>query len=294
MPKSAGPAAPFRLDARFRKRARSSALLHAERANGVAFEIREDTELRWFTASGRIVQSLMCKARPDDIVLPNQLAMLAGLLWRAKAPTRVLNLGFGSGMFERFFHARLPKCEVVSVEIEPAMVTLARRYFGIPADWPVIVEDAARYLERSELGFDFIVCDIFADECHPDCLFDPYFHAAAAKRLRRTGALALNVSPTSDDDLREILAALRQSVEWVVLAPVPDHGNVVVFASRCAPPDDAQLSARASAFEKATGVDLHPYLAGIERLPARSSVIGGNRRSRQAAGRVFRPAIRKP
>ncbi len=271
--------AGFRLDAAFRRRARRSTLLLAVAGEGSLIEVREDAEFRWFTASGHIVQSLMRKACPQDIVLPNQLAMLAGLLWRARAPTRVLNLGFGSGAFERFFHARLPKCELVSVEIEPRLLECARAYFDIPPDWPVLVEDAADYLAHSTLRFDLILCDIFAGECHPECLFDPYFHRDAQPRLRPAGVLALNVSPTADDDLPEILAALRQAFEWVVLAAVPGHGNIIVFAAQNAPPDDDLLAARAAAWLRKTGVDLRPFLADLQRLPARSRVLG-RRRSR--------------
>ncbi len=264
----------FQLDERFRRRLLHGALVHRARSMHGAIEIREDAEFRWFTVGGRIVQSLMRKACAHDIVLPNQLAMLAGLLWRARAPTRVLNLGFGSGAFERFFHAKMPKCERVSVEIDTTLVDSARRYFEIPADWPVLIEDAAEYLARSTLRFDLILCDIFAGECHPDCLFDPYFQRDAARRLRPAGVLAVNVSPTAEDDLSAILTAMRQSFEWVVVAPVPDHGNVIVFAAHNESPDDNQLALRAMAFTRKTGADLRPFLTALERLPARSRVMG--------------------
>lgn len=239
-------------------------------------EVREHAGLRWFTAGGVFVQSMMRLAAPAAIVLPNQLHMLNALAWRVRVDT-VLNLGSGSGAFERFFLASRPHCHLTSVEPSAIVTALARAHFALPAAHAVIEDSAEHYVAHTSARFDLVLCDIFAAERHPDCLFDAYFHHHVAARLRRGGVLALNVSPTADDELVGILAALRQAFEWVVLAPVHEHGNVIVLASVTRPPAPDVFERRSSALAAELGLTRDRLGLEFERLPSRSAVLGRSR-----------------
>jgi len=238
--------------------------------------VREHTDLRWFTAGGVFVQSMMRTAEPAAIVLPNQLHMLSALAWRDRVDT-VLNLGSGIGAFERFFRAARPHIHVTSVEQSTKITALARAHFALPLEHEVIADSAEHYVAQAAARFDVVLCDIFAAERHPDCLFDAYFHDNVAARLRRGGVLALNVSPTEDDELVGILAALRQAFEWVVLVPVHDHGNVIVLASATRPPAPDLFERRLDLLAAEFGLARDSFGRQFERLPSRSAVLGRSR-----------------
>jgi spermidine synthase len=145
----------------------------------------------------------------------------------------------------------------------------------VPADWPVVIERAEHFVARSTEGFDVVLCDIFAGEAHPDCLFDSYFYADLAARLGHDGVLALNLSPQEDGEVAAILAALRQSIDWVMLAPIAGHGNVVVLASPAPPPSTDTMAARAAALAASAGLDPSAVLPAFTRLPGRHEIWGG-------------------
>ena len=169
-------------------------VLHRARSPQNSVVIRECDGLRWLTLDGDLVQSLMLVDAPTRLVLPHHLAMLLALLW-CPQPRRVLNLGFGGGAFERFFAAQLPACVLESVEINSRLVELARRFFALAALPAIHVADAADYVASAAPGFDLALCDLFTDETHPDCLFDPYFYADLRRCIAPHGALALNTAP---------------------------------------------------------------------------------------------------
>ncbi|MCP5201054.1 MAG: methyltransferase domain-containing protein [Gammaproteobacteria bacterium] len=274
---AAAPGAPFRLDAFLDGPARQGRRLYRGRSAGHAVEVREADGLRWFSVGGRFPQSMMRLDDPAAVVMPNQLTMLSALTWSG-LPARVLDLGAGCGTFERFFAARLPGCAVTAIERSRALVRLARCHFALPETIEPLVADAATWLADAADDaprFDLVLCDIFDGEHHPDCLFDAWFYADCERRLARGGAFALNVSPTAEDELVEMLAALRQAFAWVVLAPVVEHGNVVVLAGPRRPPGERTRRGRARALATTLAVDAGWLAPAWERLPSRHQVRRG-------------------
>jgi spermidine synthase len=111
-----------------------------------------------------------------------------------------LVLGGGDGLLARELLAFEEIEEVVNVELDPAVVEVARaeplaslnrRSFFDPR-CHVVVGDALRYLPRCGRSFDAIFCD-FPDPLAPPlaALFSPEFYALARRRLRAGGLLAV-------------------------------------------------------------------------------------------------------
>jgi len=105
---------------------------------------------------------------------------------------RALCIGLGAGSVPRAFRLRHGLTTEV-VEIEPAVAAVARRYFELPADVPVIVEDARTYVARTPQRYDFIVLDAFASESLAGHLFTREFFARVDTALRPGGILAINM-----------------------------------------------------------------------------------------------------
>ena len=233
---------------------------------GTAVEVHEHDGERWVYTGEDSILSLMRLDVPADPVMPNHIAMLAALLF-VDRPQSVLNLGFGTGAFERFFSDRLPDTNVVSVDTSRTLVELARKYFAIRHDLPVIIRPAEQFLHDNTQGFDLILCDIFQGDRHPDCLTDTDFHADAARSLVAGGVMSVNLSPATEQALLEILLPMRRSFRHVMLVNLVDYGNVVVFAMQHAPVDARELYKRAEQAAEQLRLDLRHIPERLSALP---------------------------
>ncbi len=255
------------IDSLFKLTPEQSAAAQIARTDQDGFRVLEQSGYRWLCTDDDSIQSIMRVDAPAELILPNHVAMLIGLLL-ADTPKRVLNLGFGIGSLERFLHNRLPALEIISVDASPVMVDLAREHFHVPHDWPVTIQSAEDFLHANVLTFDLMLCDLFAGASHADCLYDTRFYRDAAQHLSAAGVLSLNLSTDSEQDLIAILMALRKSFEWVALVTIPSHSNVVVLACRQPPPPQAALAQRAARDMALLELDFAEVLQGLEWLPA--------------------------
>ena len=115
-----------------------------------AIEIVEEDGVRVLQIGGNAIQSAMRLDAPDRIELDYVRAMMAFLLFRPN-PRDVLLVGLGGGSMARFIHQRMPKTRVSVVEIDPGVVTVARRYFHFPeedARLEIVIGDGAQVVPR--------------------------------------------------------------------------------------------------------------------------------------------------
>src|SRR5258708_13034877 len=86
--------------------------------------------------------------------------MTAGLLYRPE-PSSVLLVGLGGGALVRFLNHYFPDVHLDVVEIDPAVVEVARDYFGtrpVPGT-RILVADGRDFLARSSERYDLILLD---------------------------------------------------------------------------------------------------------------------------------------
>ena len=126
--------------------------------------------------------------------------MLASLgLSRARTPLRhVCVLGNGAGALSSFLRHVL-KCKVTALEKDPAVVALARDYFGDTSD--VHIGDAARFILGLDscAKFDAILIDLNAPSheplaAPPECVYQPEVVRALVKL---SPVVILNLLPAS-------------------------------------------------------------------------------------------------
>lgn len=86
----------------------------------------------------------------------------AALLSAAGPPATVCLLGLGGGTVTRQLRHLLPESELTGLEIDDAVVRLARRHLELDRqDIEVIVDDAYQWLHRTHRRFDVIADDAF-------------------------------------------------------------------------------------------------------------------------------------
>lgn len=104
---------------------------------------------------------------------------------------RCLVIGLGAGLVPAWYEAQGVETEVV--DIDPAVVELAREYMGFDPAIPVHVEDARYFLNNAAKRYDYIVLDVFNGDTTPGHLLNVEAMRLARERLTPNGVLAVNL-----------------------------------------------------------------------------------------------------
>lgn len=119
---------------------------------------------------------------------------------------RALVIGLGGGLAPRLLAAHGIECE--GVELDPEVVEVARREFGLPNSIPVTVADGRAFLDRTNRYWDLIVIDVCTSERLAAHCFTVEFMELAKQRLTPDGVLAIQLI----GDRAEWSASVRRTV----------------------------------------------------------------------------------
>jgi spermidine synthase len=178
--------------------------------------------------------------------------------------TRALVAGLGPGLVPKWLHER--GIATRAVEIDPAVLELARRHFGLPAALPVVLEDARRFFASDRGQYDYIILDVFNGDTTPYHLVSREALAAVKARLAPRGVVAVNLVASADGaSATPVLAMLERTFGAVRVYPLRAPGsplaNLIAIAGE-APLAEPRLD------EGALG-DVHPLArAGVRRALA--------------------------
>jgi spermidine synthase len=179
-------------------------LVHAERSlyREVLIYERRGMRCMCFTRECRIGrQTCMDPDHPDRIVM-NYPRMMLAALYANPEPRSVLIIGLGGGTLPRALQQLLPQARIDIVEIDPAVIRVAKTHFGftetanvraVEADGRVFVKRAL----REERRYDLIMLDAFDHEYIPEHLLTREFLAEVKSLLAPGGVLAANTFSSS-------------------------------------------------------------------------------------------------
>ena len=124
-------------------------------------------------------------------------AMMLSLLWKPE-PSMVCVMGFGGGRIPMVLHHYFPRLLIESTEIDPAVLEIAEKYFGIVLDnrMRVHMEDARSFLSNrpSTTKYDIIFLDCFTGMGHhPFELSTEEFYDLCKKHLAQGGVVSSNI-----------------------------------------------------------------------------------------------------
>ena len=179
-------------------------LLHSERSLYREVLVYESDRQRCmcFTRKCRVGrQSCMDMRAPDRMVM-NYPRMMMGSLFLNPEPSTVLVIGLGGGTLPRALEQILPQVRIDVVEIDPAVVRVARQYFDFEANERVrVVEaDGRVYVKRAmreNKRYDLIMLDAFDHEYIPEHLLTQEFLREVKTLLTPGGVLAANTFSSS-------------------------------------------------------------------------------------------------
>jgi spermidine synthase len=242
-------------------------LLHSQRSLYREVLVYESAAERClcFTRQCRIGRQSCIDMRQPDRMVMNYPQMMLGSLYLSPAPRNVLIIGLGGGTIPRALTRLVPGAQIDIVEIDPAVVEVAKRYFlfseservkVFEADGRVFVKRALREQRR----YDIIMLDAFDHEYIPEHLLTREFLTEVKALLGPRGVLAANTFSSS---------RLYDHESVTYAAVFPDFYNLkrenrVVIASAGPLPDMEQVreaSARFAQAFKPFGVDSDTLLS---------------------------------
>lgn len=251
----------------------SMKLLHSERSLYREVLVYEGSGQRCmcFTRHCRIGrQSCMDVHHPDHLQL-NYTRMMLGALYLNSSPRSILIVGLGGGSLPRALLQLLPDARIDVVEIDPAVVTMAQKYFDLPnsprmnvieADGRVFVKRAMREQRR----YDLIMLDAFDHEYIPEHLLTQEYLAEVKSLLPAGAVLAANTFSSSrlyDHESTTYAAVFGRFFNL-------RKENRVILVAGGAEPSMAQLTATSQQWDarlKPLGVDSGALLALFSTRP---------------------------
>ena len=170
---------------------------------------------------------------------------------------RILIIGLGGASAPKRMWRDFPDVQIEVAELDPAVVDVARRFFGLREDkrLKVTTEDGRRFLTRRTDRWDAIVVDAYFSDSIPFHLTTREFVELARSRLEPGGVLLANVIGAMRGDGSQLFRALwrtyRTAFPTVVVHPVLGQGddpesilNLIVVATEGAAPNRAFLTSR--------------------------------------------------
>ncbi|MGH2399339.1 MAG: spermidine synthase, partial [bacterium] len=108
---------------------------------------------------------------------------------------KVLVVGLGSGSVPKRIISDFPGVQVDSIELDPVVVDVAKRYFALRDDprHRIFVQDGRQYVRRTEAMYDLIVMDAYHAEGVPFHLVTQEFFQQVKTRLAPGGIVAANI-----------------------------------------------------------------------------------------------------
>ena len=94
------------------------------------------------------------------------------------------------------------KGEIIGVEIDSDIISLANKYFKLDEipNLTILIEDANKFVQKSNKTFDLIIIDIFQDNSMPVFLFETAFIENTISHLNPCGYLLFNTMINSKID----------------------------------------------------------------------------------------------
>jgi spermidine synthase len=174
--------------------------------------------------------------------------MTVGLAY-ASGLDNMLEIGFGGGRTAWYLHKHLPAMEITAVELDPAVVELAIKYFGIRKSerFRIEVADGRRYMLKSDARWNIIMVDAYRGPFVPFHLLTTEFFKVVKSRLKPGGVVVQNIEP-STMMFDSALATIQKTFPNVDLYEA--GGNIIAVAYEGPRRTQEALLARAGTLQK--------------------------------------------
>ena len=214
--------------------------LHRERSLYRNVIVTEKNKLRCmrFEVRRKKVSNQACinLKKPNKLVFEYTQSILAGLVYNP-SPKNILIIGLGGGVLPQAFEKILPNTVITSVEIDPAVVSIAKKYFNYKENNRVktLTQDGRVFVKRAlkkKQTYDWIILDAFNGDYIPEHLLTLEFLQEVKNLLSDGGILSANTFSSSE--LYNYESVTYQAVfSQLQIIQSPTKGNRIIFACNC-------------------------------------------------------------
>jgi spermidine synthase len=201
-------------------------------------------------------QSVVKPGDPDHLELAYSRVALVGLAL-CEGPRRMLVVGLGGGSLPMFLRKHYPAAAIDVAEIDPAVVDVAKQYFGFREDerMRAHVGDGRQFIENVRQPYDMIVLDAFGARSVPPHLTTLEFMQAVRRALTPGGVAVSNIWRPSHNPLyNSVIRTHQEAFDELFILDVPgDVNNILLALPRKQAVDRSELTRaarRISAEEK--------------------------------------------
>jgi len=184
-----------------------------------------------------VIETQMDLKKPGTLRIPYTRTMFASYLFRPKQK-RVLIVGLGGGAMVRFLQKHDSELKIEAVEIDPEIVRIAKKYFGVSSgkNTTIITDDAFRFLDKTDNRYDVIYMDAFLKPtAKTDATGVPLrlktlkFYKSLHEKLTDDGLVVFNLN--KHRRIGRDIAVIRRGFPQFYLFRVPGTAGLVAVAS---------------------------------------------------------------
>ena len=193
----------------------------------------------WFVRDSgeEVIESMVNLEKPHELLVDYTRFMFLSYLFRPNQE-KVLIVGLGGGAMIHFLKHYDAKVKVDAVEIDPVIVSVADKYFGVRSGGNVniVTKDAFEYLKNTDAQYDVIYMDAFLKPARdtdstgvPLRLKTVRFYKEIQKKLNPDGLVVYNLNPHAR--VGEDVANIREAFPQTYVFTLPYEGGLVVVGS---------------------------------------------------------------
>lgn len=159
--------------------------------------------LKFNVKTSKTNQSCLYKDDPNKLVFNYTKLLFSSLLLLENPPEKILIVGLGGGTMSNTLHQLYPNAIIENVEIDPAVIKVARQYFSFFENDNITskVQDGRIYVKRAAMKkqkYDWIILDAFNGDYIPEHLLTKEFLQETKALLSENGVLSANTFSISD------------------------------------------------------------------------------------------------
>jgi spermidine synthase len=198
--------------------------------------VTEDDSMRTLRFD-RLRQSALDLNDPDRMVFHYTQYLHLAMPFHEN-PQRALFIGLGGGSAPRRFHRDYPTLLIDVAELDPEVISIAKRYFLFQESDRLKVQaaDGRIFLQKTPHRYDLIVLDAYYADAIPFHLATREFLKEVKAKLTPTGIIVSNVIGNvrgADSKLfRSILKTLETEFAQTYVFPVDEVSNIIVIATQ--------------------------------------------------------------
>ncbi|MGO2293570.1 spermidine synthase [Pseudoalteromonas sp.] len=243
-------------------------VIHKERSLYRNILVEETADLRCLKfdeKSRKSSQSCMYKSKPNKLVF-NYTKMTFASLLMIDNPQNVLIIGLGGGTLSNVIHELYPNAAIENVEIDPAVIKVARDYFSFIETDKVTskVQDGRIFIKRAALKkeqYDWVILDAFNGDYIPEHLLTKEFFAEVQSVLAPDGVVAANTFSSSKLYQHESATYAAVFGDFINVS-TDKNSNRIILAGLDEMPSEEALDARVNKLAPM----LKKYDVDIEKL----------------------------